>query len=401
MIMSTKRWILYSMAALLIAAPAAAQRPAAVEIGGFGQWTRFDEHAGRENATPTNGFGYGGRFGVFLSRNWQVEADGYYSPQDRKLTEDFCCLGLFPDQVNASAFALRLNYNLPLGMAERSHLILGGGAVRTTYAFRGGNSPESSVSSFGASGLAGLRMGLVGPLALRVDGVADYMPQHEPEANLNLHLRAGLSLLLGGAQRAVVAALPTPPPPAPPVQAPPPTPAPAPREDAITVCVIDPAATGGIRMQAATFRHATGDTIVMVGGQAQPLRQVVGTAVQVARNAPWRLRGEPLTVTVNRESVRYLPYQTATAIDPARVVYIGNVSGFPVYADRDEIADVLPALQRARGTRTDLELGTMLAGVDARTRDITQRSAFLYVPMDPYGCVFQPIQRVEDMRKGK
>ena len=35
------------MAAILVAAPAAAQKPAAVEIGGFGQWTRFDENAGR------------------------------------------------------------------------------------------------------------------------------------------------------------------------------------------------------------------------------------------------------------------------------------------------------------------------------------------------------------------
>jgi hypothetical protein len=209
----------------------------------------------------------------------------------------------------------------------------------------------------------------------------------------------GLHFLMGLRTPPPVAVAPLPPAPPPP---PPPAPTPEPpREDAVTICVIDPTATGGIRMQTATFRHATRDTIVMVGGQAQPLRQVVGTAVPVARDAGWYVRGEPLTVTINRETVRYLPYQTATVIDPARIVYIGNVSGFPVYADRDEIADVLPALQTARGTRTDMELGTLLAGVDARTRDVVQRSAFLYVPMDPYNCVFQPIQRVEDVRKGK
>lgn len=255
-IMSPRHWTQYAVAALLLAAPAAAQKPAAVEIGGFGQWTRFDENAGRANATPEDGFGYGGRLGVFLSRNWQVEADGYYSPQNRELTEDFCCLGLFPDDVNASAFALRLNYNMPLGMGRRTHFILGGGAVRTKYAFEGGNAADSSTSSYGVSGLAGLRVGLAGPVAMRVDGVADYMPNHEPDANLNLHLRAGLSLLLGGAAR-VVPMAPAPPPPAPMRPAPAPTPAPAPPppvENAITVCVIDPTQPSGIRMQDAVYR---------------------------------------------------------------------------------------------------------------------------------------------------
>jgi hypothetical protein len=208
----------------------------------------------------------------------------------------------------------------------------------------------------------------------------------------------GLHFLMGMRTPPPIAVAPLPP--APPPPPPPPAPA-APREDAVTICVIDPTATGGIRMQTATFRHAQGDTIVMVDGQARPIRQVVGTGVMTARDAGWYVRGEPLTLTINRETVRYLPYQTATRIEPARIVYIGNVSGYPVYADRDEIADVLPALQTARGTRTDMELGTLLAGTDARTRDVVQRAAFLYVPMDPYNCIFQPVQRVEDVRKGK
>jgi hypothetical protein len=216
---------------------------------------------------------------------------------------------------------------------------------------------------------------------------------HEIGAQLGLHF------LLGLRTPPPVAVAPLPPAPLPP--APPPAQPTAPREDQVTICVIDPTATGGIRMQTATFRHATNDTIVMVGGQAQPLRQVVGTGVMVARDAGWYVRGEPLALTVNRETMRWLPYQTATRIEPTRIVYLGNVQGYPVYADRDEVADVITALQTARGTRTDAELGTLLAGVDTRTRDIVQRAAFLYVPMDPYGCVFQPIQRQEDVRKGK
>jgi hypothetical protein len=208
----------------------------------------------------------------------------------------------------------------------------------------------------------------------------------------------GLHFLMGLRTPPPVAVVPLPPPP---VQPPPPAPPAAPREDQITVCVIDPTATGGIRMQTATFRHATNDTIVMVGGQATPIRTAVGTGVMVARDAGWYVRGEPLGLTVNRETVQFLPYQTATRIEPARIVYLGNVNGYPVYADRDEVADVITALNTARGTRTDMELGTLLAGVDTRTRDVVQRAAFLYVPMDPYGCVFQPIQRQEDVRKGK
>src|SRR5688500_3740083 len=108
MIMSARRWTICSIAALLFAAPAAAQRPGTVEVGGFGQWTWFDDNAGRPNAVPENGLGYGGRLGVFVTPRWQIEGDGYFSPQSRKITEEFCCLGLFPTDVNASAFALRL-----------------------------------------------------------------------------------------------------------------------------------------------------------------------------------------------------------------------------------------------------------------------------------------------------
>jgi hypothetical protein len=215
---------------------------------------------------------------------------------------------------------------------------------------------------------------------------------HEVGAQLGLHFLFGLRT----PPPVAVAPLPPPQPTPPPAQ---PTPEP-PREDAITVCVIDPSATGGVRMQQATFRHTQRDTIVMVGGQAQPLRQVVGTGVMVARSADWFVRGEPLTVTVGREQIRYLPYQTATIIEPTRIVYLGNVNGFPIYADRDEVADVITPLQTARGTRTDAELGTLLAGLTAEQRNIVQRSTFLYVPMDPYGCVFQPIQRQADVRKG-
>ncbi|MBR9991261.1 MAG: outer membrane beta-barrel protein [Gemmatimonadetes bacterium] len=396
--MSPRSWIVCSMAAVLLASPAAAQQPGTFEVGGFAQWTWFDENAGAPNAVPENGLGYGGRLGVFLTPKWQIEGDGYYSPQDRKQTEEFCCLGMFPTLVTASAFALRLNYNVPMGMmGGRSHLIFGAGAVRTHYKMEGGNSTDTSTANFGPSGLLGLRLGLAERVALRFDGVADYMPGKEPEANLNLHARAGLSFLLGG-REPVVPVAPAPPPP--PVRTPPPPPPPpaAPREDAITVCVIDPSASGGIRMQAATYRHAQRDTIVMMNGQTRPLRDAVGN-VMVARNAGWYMRGEPLEMMVNRESLRYLPYGSGMVVEPNRIVYVGNVNGYPVYADRDEVADVITAINTARAGRTDAELGTILAA-HASARNAIQGAAYLYVPLDPYGCTFQPLALQEDVRKG-
>ena len=178
--------------------------PGTVEVGGFAQWTWFDENAGRPGSVPQDGLGYGGRVGVFLSDpRFQIEGDGYYSPQDRDADDVICCLGTQAEEIKASAFALRLNYNFPLGnlMGRQSQFIIGGGAVRTNYRFEGANDAERGYTyNYGASGLAGLRIGVANRVALRVDGVVDYMPNHEPDANLNIHARGGLSFLFGGAR---------------------------------------------------------------------------------------------------------------------------------------------------------------------------------------------------------
>src|SRR5688572_24474484 len=114
--MSKRSWAAWALSALLVSGTAAAQSPGApragtVEVGAFGQWTWFDENAGRVNAVPEDGLGYGGRLGVFLSPRFQLEGDGYYSPQQRNLTEAFCCAGTQPTEIHASGLALRLNYN--------------------------------------------------------------------------------------------------------------------------------------------------------------------------------------------------------------------------------------------------------------------------------------------------
>ncbi len=290
--MSVKVVSCSALLALFLAGTAVAQVRGApvrgtVELGAFGQWTWFDSNAGRLNAVPEDGLGYGGRLGYFLSDRFQIEGDGWYSPQSRSESEAFCCTGAQPTEVNASGFAARLNYNHPLGAMPggATQLIIGGGVTRTSYSFSGGTTAEDDDSSFGASGLAGLRIGFLNNLALRIDGVVDHMPNHEPNANTNIHARAGLSLLLGGARPLPV----TPPAPAP---APRPTPAPAPTpvERSISVCVVEGTRLAQVE---AIFSPSRGDTVVVRDGQRRPFSSIYpGTAPAYAANAPWYIGSE-------------------------------------------------------------------------------------------------------------
>ncbi|HEX6368916.1 MAG TPA: outer membrane beta-barrel protein [Longimicrobium sp.] len=311
---------------LFLGGPAAAQSPGAgtIEIGAFGQWTRFDENAGRPNVVPEDGFGYGGRLGFFFTRRFQLEADGWYSPQDRDPDETFCCTGAQPTEINASGLALRLNYNFPFSSLVQ--LVVGAGGVRTNYAFEGGNDADadSSITSWGYSGLAGLRFVVARPLAIRVDGVADYMPNHEPEANLNLHARAGLSLLLGGARPAPLPVpAPPPPPPPPPLPPPPPPPPPAVMATTINVCVVE---NGVLRNVQAQYTSATGDTTVAGRpfGEAYP-----ATAPSYAAGAGWYIQGDAITLGGRR----FVKFGLPRVVGVGELTRSGEYQGVPVFAE--------------------------------------------------------------------
>ena len=177
--------------------------PGTVELGGFVQWSFFDDNAGIENvAVAKDGIGYGGRVGVFLSDpRWELEGDGYYAPEDNNISPNSGVTG-----VDAHAFAMRLNYNFPFRLMNRqSQFILGAGGTRTSYRFESdANNNLGYQYNFGVSALAGVRLGIANRTALRFDGVLDYMPNHDPDANMNIHLRGGLSFLLGGARPEVM-----------------------------------------------------------------------------------------------------------------------------------------------------------------------------------------------------
>ncbi len=167
-------------------------RPGMLEVGAFGQYTKFDENA---PGNPKDGIGYGGRLGVFLSDpHFELEGDGAYTPdRDR---DPPARAGFNNNPITYTTFALRMNYNIPI--AAHSQFLLGLGGVRSNYSTESTNSNRQFTYNYGVSGLAGLRIGLANRVALRVDGIADYMKDTE---NLNLIGRAGLSLLFGGARR--------------------------------------------------------------------------------------------------------------------------------------------------------------------------------------------------------
>lgn len=214
---------------------------------------------------------------------------------------------------------------------------------------------------------------------------------HEVGAQVGLHLLMGLD------RARVVTVAPAPAPA--PRPAPAPAPAPRPVENAVSVCVIDPTTTTGIRMQEALYRVEQGDTVVLRNGNRVPLNQAVGQ-VRVARDADWYVRGQPLTLNIGDESINYLTYQGAVQIQPDRIAYLGLVNGYPVYAERDEVVDVIDALNSVREAQRDRDLGEILA--ERRdVRDELQDLEFIYVPLQSTNCVFQPLQLMEEVRKSR
>lgn len=165
------------------------------------------------------------------------------------------------------------------------------------------------------------------------------------------------------------------------------------------VCVVDPTAPNGLRMQEAIHLVDAGDTVVVVNGERRPLSTSVGTVV-TASNQPWYVSGAPLVIDVGRTNYEYLTYQGAVRIEADRLTYLGTVNGLPVYADRDQVADVRDQLADVRQARATGDLGSILEQ-EQDLREAIDALQVVYVPLQPTGCVFQPLQRQQQVRKGK
>jgi len=162
------RSITVGVAVLIAAAPAVAQTRGTMEFGGFASVGTFDSKVGMDN-----GFGGGGRVGMFLTPRFSIEVDGGAMRAGRS-----------PGFVGSPDVNVGLLYARGLWapvMWGRSALILGAGITHVDYSF---------FESYGFSALGGVKLGLSPSMVFRVDGIADFLA-NSPHTNLGL--RVGLS----------------------------------------------------------------------------------------------------------------------------------------------------------------------------------------------------------------
>jgi hypothetical protein len=222
---------------------------------------------------------------------------------------------------------------------------------------------------------------------------------HELGAQIGLHFLFGVAR---PAAVAVVQPVPEapPPPPPPPVREEPRREEPI-REESVTICVVDPTDPSGFRIVTASrilSGPSMGDTLVTVSGQRVPFRTTLGNVV-VASNADWYVRGAPLTWTVANNKIEYHTYGSSQMIESGELAFLGTVNGIPVYADKDDIGDIRDELNDLNRAQRGADLARIMAEhKDLRTELAKVR--VLYVPLQPAGCVFQPLQLQEAVRKG-
>lgn len=180
--------------------------------------------------------------------------------------------------------------------------------------------------------------------------------------------------------------------------APPPPPPPAPSREDLSVCVVDPTADNGLRMQPAVL-VAGRDTVVVVGGEDRPFSSAVGN-VPTAANADWFVRGQPLTITLTNGKIEYATYGSTRVISSSDLAFVGTINGLPAYADRNDVSGFINELNQVNSQNPGQDLGTVLSNQKTLAQAFGNVKV-LYVPTQASGCVFQAVQRQEEVRKGK
>lgn len=182
------------------------------------------------------------------------------------------------------------------------------------------------------------------------------------------------------------------------VTPPPPPPPPAAREERVSVCVIDPTSDTGVRMVQAIYLIDAGDTVVVQGTRRVALRSTTGNVV-VAPDASWYVAGEPLVFLETPDSrTEFVSYGGARVIPSGSLAYLGTQNGIAVYADADDVADVNEQWRELRNANRTGDIDDILEQRAELVEEFDEIE-FVYVPMDPIGCVFQALQRVEAVIK--
>ncbi|MDQ8163695.1 MAG: OmpA family protein [Gemmatimonadota bacterium] len=179
-------------AALTVALPvsAMAQRPGAIEIGGFGRVTRF-----ADTLRLDTGLGIGGRAGLYIYRNWLLEMELSYADVD--VTPPFATVPAQAalDAVSHTLWAYRLTYNHPV--SDRVKMLAGAGYAYDAY----GRARTVAPRGGGPQGLLGMRVVLNDRLSARVEGTGTYITPADNDtkpvpraAAWNVGAQAGLSV---------------------------------------------------------------------------------------------------------------------------------------------------------------------------------------------------------------
>lgn len=175
---------------LAIPASAFAQRQGAIEIGGFGRYSKYADTLQLDAA-----FGAGGRAGMYIWKNWLLEMElSYAAPKVNKAPTGNPGIDTL-SKVSDALWAYRLTYNHPL--SDRLKLLLGGGYAYNSY----GRVRVVAPRGGGPQGLVGLRYIINDRLSARFEGTGTYILPEDKNAKpggratgLNLGAQAGLSV---------------------------------------------------------------------------------------------------------------------------------------------------------------------------------------------------------------
>ena len=173
-------------AALGAATQLQAQRAGTFEVGVFPTVAYFDRTLHLNQATA----GPGARIGFFLTDRIAVEGEGSWVPTSA------------PNDLDVKYMPLhaRVVYNHPA--SEHVGLLIGAGYSHTRFRDEGARDSlnPGGISDHGASGNAGLRLGMGDITSIRIDVYVDYIPSPDNRAKENWHwgIQPGLSFMLGG-----------------------------------------------------------------------------------------------------------------------------------------------------------------------------------------------------------
>jgi outer membrane protein OmpA-like peptidoglycan-associated protein len=156
------------VAAVVIAVPAAAQQRGTIEFGAFGSAASFDN-----NLSLKTGYGGGGRVGAFLTPTISLEFEDAEMRAKRPNGLRDVNVGLLSGRIVAA----------PVRTGALSLLVGGGAGVSTETNF---------LHSYGVDVLAGAKIALRPNVALRIDGVWDWLANENWKSYKSVRL--GLSV---------------------------------------------------------------------------------------------------------------------------------------------------------------------------------------------------------------